>query len=102
METRHFDERCELQLHLTSLLRDTFLLSKLENKNTYSCFSTFVASSNQYKIINSNCKTLALVAFVVKLRGFTISTWRHGLHVFGKLAADAIIVGADVMETPSG
>lgn len=44
---------------------------------------------------------LAVFAFVVKLRSFTISTWRHGLHVFGKLAADAIIVGADVMETPS-
>lgn len=28
-------------------------------------------------------------------------TWRHGLHVFGKLAADAIIISADVMETPS-
>lgn len=28
------------------------------------------------------------------------STWRHGLHVFGKLAADAIIISADVMETP--
>lgn len=28
-------------------------------------------------------------------------TWRHCLHVFGKLAADAIIISADVMETPS-
>lgn len=28
-------------------------------------------------------------------------TWRHGLHVFGKLAADAIIISADVVETPS-
>lgn len=28
-------------------------------------------------------------------------TWRHGLHVFGKLAADAVIISADVMEAPS-
>lgn len=27
--------------------------------------------------------------------------WRHGLHVFGKLAADAVVIGADVMEAPS-
>lgn len=27
--------------------------------------------------------------------------WRHGLHVFGKLAADAVIISADVVETPS-
>lgn len=27
--------------------------------------------------------------------------WRHSLHVFGKLAADAIIISADVMKTPS-
>lgn len=26
--------------------------------------------------------------------------WRHGLHVFGKLATDAVIVSADVMQTP--
>lgn len=26
--------------------------------------------------------------------------WTHGLHVFGKLAADAIIISADVVETP--
>lgn len=30
-----------------------------------------------------------------------VCTWRHDLHVFGKLAADAIIISADVMETPS-
>lgn len=30
-----------------------------------------------------------------------ICTWRHGLHVFGKFAADAVIISADVMETPS-
>ncbi len=28
-------------------------------------------------------------------------TWRHGLHVFGELAADAVIISADVMKTPS-
>ena len=28
-------------------------------------------------------------------------TWRHGLHVFGKLAADAVVISADVVETPS-
>lgn len=27
--------------------------------------------------------------------------WRHGLHIFGKLAADAVIISTDVMETPS-
>lgn len=30
-----------------------------------------------------------------------VFTWRHCLHVFGKLAADAIVISADVMETPS-
>lgn len=34
-------------------------------------------------------------------REASVCTWRHGLHVFGKLAADAVIVSADVMETPS-
>lgn len=29
-----------------------------------------------------------------------ILTSRHGLHVFGKFATHAIIVGADVMQTP--
>lgn len=32
---------------------------------------------------------------------FFLNTWRHGLHVFGKLAADAVIISADVVETPS-
>lgn len=53
-------------------------------------------SNSQKK--NSSCQK---IAFVFIVRNFTVSTWRHGLHVFRKLAADAVIIGADVMETPS-
>lgn len=81
------------QLLLMSLLQHIVFLDKFGEDN-----SQFSASLCLLQYRKPSCQK---TAFVFTVRNFTVSTWRHGLHVFRKLAADAVIIGADVMETPS-
>lgn len=55
-------------------------------------------------------KLYVMLAFIINERAFEVTsvlpdhtciTCRLGLHVSGKLAADAVVVGADVVKTPA-